>query len=297
LALVAAALAAAAVVMVVGGVFSSGSPGSGATVGASTQPPTQASSGSHTSATQTATAAALKAFDSKEDAICAQARQQSAAIGPPTQGAQLATWANKALAVSTRVFTQFSALTPPADLANPFQRFLAGLQLGLTQLRALAAAATAGNSTLFVQLASQPAPAAETADATVASSHGIGCVQPAAAAPAQPSADAAAEELAHTAQTTIETYATDNSGSYAKATAKTLHQYEHTLQVGAGGGNAYIPTNGVEILDGGKGYVLTANATNGDTFSIERAPSGIVTRSCSTPTGHASAACPASHTW
>jgi hypothetical protein len=282
--------------MVVTGVFSSGSPGSGANVG-STQPPTRATSGSTTSATQTATTATLKAFDSKEEAICTQARQQSAAIGPPTRGAQLATWANKALAVSTRVFTQFSALTPPADLANPFHRFLAGLQIGLSQLRALAAAATAGNSTLFLQLAGQPAPAAETADDAVASRAGIGCVQPATAAPAQPSADAAAEELAHTAETTIETYATDNNGSYAKATAKTLHEYEGTLQVGPGDGNAYIPTNGVEILDGGKGYVLTANATNGDTFSTERAPSGIVTRSCTTATGHASAACPASHTW
>jgi hypothetical protein len=195
------------------------------------------------------------------------------------------------------VFTQFSALTPPADLANPFHRFLAGLQIGLSQLRALAAAAAAGNFSLFVKLAGKPTPAAETADETVASRHGIGCVQPAAAAPAQPSADAAAQELAHTAQVAIETYATDNNGTYAKATAETLNAYEDTLQVGPGHGNAYIPANGVKILDGGKGYVLTANATNGDTFSIERAPGGIITRSCTTATGRASAACPASHTW
>jgi hypothetical protein len=289
--------AAVVVVMVVGGVFSSPSPGSRAKVG-SAQPPTRATAGSHTSTTQTTSAAlTLKEFDAQQSTICAQARQQSAAIGPPTRGAQLAVWANKALAISTRVFTQFSALSPPPGLASPLRRFLAGLQIGLSQLRAMAAAAEAGNFTLFVQLASQPTPAAETADETVASRDGIGCVQTSAAAPAQAGADAAAKELAQTAQVAIETFATDHNGSYATATADTLNRYESLIQVGPGKAHAYIPTNGVKVLDGGKGYVVTANATNGDTFSIERGSNGNIFRSCTAAAGHSASGCPAGETW
>jgi hypothetical protein len=206
-------------------------------------------------------------------------------------------WANKALAISTRVFTQFSALSPPPGLAGPFRRFLAGLQIGLSQLRAMATAAEAGNFTLFIQLASQPTPAAETADDIVASRNGIGCVQATATAPASPGADAAAKELAQTAQVAIETFATDHNGSYANATAHTLNHYESLIQVGPGTDHAYIPANGVKVLDGGRGYVVTADATNGDTFSIERGSNGNTLRSCTAAGGHSASGCPASGTW
>jgi hypothetical protein len=285
---VTALLAVSVVVLAVSGAFSS--PSSGPSGPA--QPPTRASSGS--SATTTTT---LKNFDAQQASICADARQQSAAIGPPTQGPALAKWATKALAISTQVFQRFSALSPPANLASPFRRYLAGLQIGLTQMRAMAAAAQAGNFTLFVQLVSEPTPAAESADEKIASHDGIGCVQPAATAPAQPSADAAAKELAHTAQVAIETYATDHNGSYANATADTLHRYESLIQVGPGKDNAYIPVDGVKVLDGGKGYVVTADATSGDTFSIERGAGGNIFRSCTAAGAHSSSGCPASETW
>jgi hypothetical protein len=83
------------------------------------------------------------------------------------------------------------------------------------------------------------------------------------------SADAAAKELAHSAQVAIETYATDNGGSYAAATAATLNTYESTIQVGAGNANAYIAANGVTAT--ASSYTLTATASNdADKFSFTR---------------------------
>src|SRR3984885_7166788 len=52
--------------------------------------------------------------------------------------------------------------------------------------------------------------------------------------------DAAAKELAHTAETTAETIATDNDGSYANGSLATLNQYESTIQTAAGSNNAYV---------------------------------------------------------
>jgi hypothetical protein len=93
------------------------------------------------------------------------------------------------------------------------------------------------------------------------------------------SADAAAKELAHSAQVAIETYATDNGGSYAAATAATLNTYESTIQVGAGNANAYIAANGVTAT--ASSYTLTATASNdADKFSITRSTNGSITRTC-----------------
>jgi type IV pilus assembly protein PilA len=89
--------------------------------------------------------------------------------------------------------------------------------------------------------------------------------------------DAAAKELAHSEQIAIETYATDNSGSYANATLAILNQYEPTIQIAAGNGNAYAlaPTNLSQT-----GYTVTAtDATGSDDFSINRT-AGVTTRTC-----------------
>ena len=43
--------------------------------------------------------------------------------------------------------------------------------------------------------------------------------------------DASAKELARTAQTTAETYATDNNGSYLNLTPTILHNYENTIPI------------------------------------------------------------------
>ena len=51
--------------------------------------------------------------------------------------------------------------------------------------------------------------------------------------------DASAKELARTGQTTAETVATDNKGSYASVTPAVLTQYEPTIPTAAGA-NAWI---------------------------------------------------------
>src|ERR1700723_2235412 len=62
--------------------------------------------------------------------------------------------------------------------------------------------------------------------------------------------DAAAKELAHTAQVAEETCATDNDGAYAPncTTATKLQSYESTIQLGSAGSNAYLATaTGVSV--------------------------------------------------
>src|ERR1700728_2837082 len=58
--------------------------------------------------------------------------------------------------------------------------------------------------------------------------------------------DAAAKELAHTLQVAEETCATDNNGNYSPncTTATVLVGYESTIQIGSGGNNAFIASNG-----------------------------------------------------
>ena len=89
--------------------------------------------------------------------------------------------------------------------------------------------------------------------------------------------DAAAKELAHSEQIATETYATDNSGSYVGLTLAILNQYEPTIQIAQGNGNAYAlaPTNLSTT-----GYTVTAASASGaDTFSINRV-GGATTRTC-----------------
>jgi hypothetical protein len=102
-------------------------------------------------------------------------------------------------------------------------------------------------------------------------------------------ADNAAEELALTADTTAQTYGTNSNGSFAGLTATALHSLEASIQIGPGGGNAYIaPAAGVAVLDNGAGYAITATSTTGDTFSVGESSTGTASRTC---TGVASAAC------
>ena len=99
--------------------------------------------------------------------------------------------------------------------------------------------------------------------------------------------DSSAKELARTAQTTTETYGSDNSGSYKGLWVEKLHGYETTIQTAAGSNNAYL--SGAKELETGAGYEVTAtSATSGHTFTIKKLASGEVKREC-TPTGKAGA--------
>ncbi len=92
--------------------------------------------------------------------------------------------------------------------------------------------------------------------------------------------DASAKELARTAQTTAETYATEHNGEYTGLTTKELVKIEKTINTSSTAGNAYIEDPGGVSGVSGTGYTVTATSTNGDKFSIVNS-AGTVTRTCS----------------
>jgi len=95
--------------------------------------------------------------------------------------------------------------------------------------------------------------------------------------------DASAKELARTAETTAETYATDHEGKYTPMTAAELHAYETGLPTCAESkANACLSS----VTPGSEGYTVTTEAANtGDKFSITRAAGGAITRKCESTTG------------
>ncbi|HUO75063.1 MAG TPA: prepilin-type N-terminal cleavage/methylation domain-containing protein [Solirubrobacteraceae bacterium] len=102
--------------------------------------------------------------------------------------------------------------------------------------------------------------------------------------------DAAAKEMARTAQTAAETFATDHNGSYASMTAAALNTIEPTIQTAAGNGNAYL--SNVTVTGGGTGYSVTATAVSTNTYTIARSATGTTTRTCTpTTTGASSGGC------
>jgi type IV pilus assembly protein PilA len=101
--------------------------------------------------------------------------------------------------------------------------------------------------------------------------------------------DASAKELARTAQTTAETIATENSGSYAKVSPTELNAVEKTIPTKEENNNAWISA----ASGAAEEYTVTATApSTGDTFTIKNVK-GVVSRSC-TGTG---GGCTASKTW
>jgi type IV pilus assembly protein PilA len=105
--------------------------------------------------------------------------------------------------------------------------------------------------------------------------------------------DAAAKELAHTAQVAIETCATDNAGAYTAScnTPAKIAAYEATIATASGPGNAFLTS--VSAPAGG-GYTVTTQSTTGDTYSIQRTVGGALSRTCTEATGQT--ACPTG-TW
>jgi type IV pilus assembly protein PilA len=85
--------------------------------------------------------------------------------------------------------------------------------------------------------------------------------------------DAQAKSAARTAETAMETYATDNGGSYAAADPTKLNAIENTLRTS--GTNAItVPTAAAD------NYKVTSTSSTGTAFSITRGSTGIVTFSC-----------------
>jgi prepilin-type N-terminal cleavage/methylation domain-containing protein len=97
--------------------------------------------------------------------------------------------------------------------------------------------------------------------------------------------DAGAKELARSAQTTAETFATDHEGKYTGMNLTELHNYESTIPLtqAAANGGAYMEPepNGVVPQEANEGFKVTAvAASTGDKFSIERKANGEVKREC-----------------
>ena len=90
--------------------------------------------------------------------------------------------------------------------------------------------------------------------------------------------DASAKELARTAETTADTYGTDNGNNFAALTPQVLNTYESTINTNAGtsGNNAYLK----DAAGAGTTYVVTTQAySTGDRFSIVY-QNGAITRFC-----------------
>jgi type IV pilus assembly protein PilA len=105
--------------------------------------------------------------------------------------------------------------------------------------------------------------------------------------------DADAKSSVRTAQTAIETYATDNNGNYALADAAELQAIEPTLN-DAPGAITVTPTVGTDPQD--EGYsVSVAQPDTGNVFSIARnANTSQVTYTCTTVS---TAGCPSDGNW
>ena len=95
--------------------------------------------------------------------------------------------------------------------------------------------------------------------------------------------DASAKEMARSAQTAMETYATDHNGDYTGATTTVLNSIEPTLNITNAAQAELITASGATT-----GYTVVARApVTSDAFTIVNA-SGAVTRACSVGSGSGS---------
>jgi type IV pilus assembly protein PilA len=95
--------------------------------------------------------------------------------------------------------------------------------------------------------------------------------------------DAKAKENAHSAQVALETFATDNNGSYEGATVEDLEDIEPTIQEATttGEGEAAVSKDGIllgTLTD--NSYVIKSYSSNGRVFEIVNT-AGALTYPCS----------------
>jgi type IV pilus assembly protein PilA len=101
--------------------------------------------------------------------------------------------------------------------------------------------------------------------------------------------DAQAKAAVRTAETAMETYATEHGGEYLAATDENLHDIEPTLVETGGGDNEIIVAEaGVETFK-----VESVSGTDNH-FIIEREAGGVVDFDC---TEHSNAGCPSTGNW
>jgi type IV pilus assembly protein PilA len=97
--------------------------------------------------------------------------------------------------------------------------------------------------------------------------------------------DAKAKENAHSAQVAIETFSTENGGSYSGATATELKKIEPTIVVAtkSGEGESATTSEGIEVSSATTtGYTIKSYTSNGHVFEIVNA-AGAMTYPCTPP--------------
>jgi type IV pilus assembly protein PilA len=100
--------------------------------------------------------------------------------------------------------------------------------------------------------------------------------------------DAQAKAAARTAQTAIETFATDHGGAYTGADSEALHDIEETLVEEGGGDNEItVPAAGAET------YTVVATSGTETDFEIKRLAGGVVEFDCTPEEG----GCPTGGDW
>jgi type IV pilus assembly protein PilA len=107
--------------------------------------------------------------------------------------------------------------------------------------------------------------------------------------------DAQAKSMARTAQTAMETFGTDNGGSYAEADGDpaALQAIEDTIVIAAGDG-PYLSA----VEAGEDTYTVTVTSPEtGNTFSIERVAGGVVNFPCTVPAGNDPGGCTDESDW
>jgi type IV pilus assembly protein PilA len=114
--------------------------------------------------------------------------------------------------------------------------------------------------------------------------------------------DAGAKEMARSAQTTAETYATDHEGKYTGLSPEELHKYEVTIPTSAAtaSGGAYISVASANTgtTEAEEGFTVTAVAANTKTkFTIVRKANGTVERTCVSETGKEDCSGKANGSW
>jgi predicted glutamine amidotransferase len=106
--------------------------------------------------------------------------------------------------------------------------------------------------------------------------------------------------MARTAQTAMETYATDHNGSYSGVSVALLKGIEPTLNDASGATFTVAVTPGTGTGTGGNtagtSYTVTATSSNTNTYSVNRYNDGSTSRSCTAAASPNSGGC-VSSTW
>jgi len=103
--------------------------------------------------------------------------------------------------------------------------------------------------------------------------------------------DSSAKTYARTAETAMETYASDNNGTYNGATVAILQGLEPTLN-GATLAAPAVPAGGGDSTN--RSYKVTVTSDTGNTFSVTRHDDGTTSLTCTTG---GTAGCPTGGDW